>query len=378
MEERLQKLLAANQEPERFQRGQQLKADGLHLVGTACHWAPRELFYAGGLFAWRMTGTWKAGTPHSLVYCPSNTCAFCRHTLESCLNGDFSFISGAVISNKCDDHRRLFDNIQHLKVFPFTYFMHTPWNNTPVNLKRFAASLAELRSLLEAHYGVRITDEGIRETCKTFNQMRKLVKYTYELRKKEVPPLSGAEYLALTTASWVMRPEEYIRELEALIPYLEKREAPVAYKRPRVMVTSDHLDNPAYVGVMESAKCLVAMDDLETGLGQFWSEVDTSLPPIEALAQTYLNTWPSTQSFRWLDLHRERIVAWAKEWHIDAVVNLPQIYCQPRSFTDLPLHEKLEENGIPCATFYREYRPENFGQLRTRISAFLETLKIPV
>ncbi len=111
MEERLQKLLTANQEPERFLRARQLREEGLHIVGTACHWASRELFYAGGLFPWRMTGTWKPGTPHSLVYAPSNTCGFCRHTLESCLNGDFDFLEGAVISNKCDDHRRLFDNI---------------------------------------------------------------------------------------------------------------------------------------------------------------------------------------------------------------------------------------------------------------------------
>jgi benzoyl-CoA reductase/2-hydroxyglutaryl-CoA dehydratase subunit BcrC/BadD/HgdB len=325
-----------------------------------------------------MTGTWRPGTPHSLVYAPSNTCGFCRHTLESCLNGDFDFLEGAVISNKCDDHRRLFDNIHQLNLFPLSFFMHTPWNNTPVNVRRFATSLTDLRSLLEAHFGVKITDEDIRQASGLYNRVRALVKQLYELRKRDVPPLSGAEYLALTTASWVMRPEEYIQELEALTPYLEQRQATVAYSRPRVMVTSDHLDNPAYIELVESAKCLVAMDDLETGLGQFWAEIDTGLPPIEALALAYLNTWPSTQSFRWLDQHRERIVSWVREWRIDAVINFPQIYCQPRSFTDLPLHQKMEENGIPCDSFYREYRPENFGQLRTRISAFLETLSVPV
>ncbi len=377
MEERLQKLLAANQEPERFQRGRQLKESGRPVVGTACHWAPRELFYAGGLFAWRMTGTWKAGTPHSLVYCPSNTCGFCRHTLESCLNGDFGFLEGAVISNKCDDHRRLFDNIHHLNLFHLAHFMHTPWNDTATNIRRFVKSLEELKGKLEAQFGVNITDERIVETCHLYNRMRTLVKQVYELRKKAVPPLSGSEYLALTTASWVMTPEEYIRELEVLLPYLEQREAQVAHRRPRVLVTSDHLDNPDYLGVMESAKCVVAMDDLETGIGQFWADIDTSSPPMEALAKAYLTTWPSTQSFRWLDQHLERIVAWVREWQIDAVINFPQLYCQPRSFTDLPLNEKMEAMGIPCATFYREYRPENFGQLRTRIGAFLETLKIP-
>ena len=349
----------------------------MHLVGTACHWAPRELFYAGGLFAWRMTGTWKPGTPHALVYNPSNTCGFCRHTLESCLDNSFGFLEGAVISNKCDDHRRLFDNLNHLKVFPFVFFMHTPWNNTPTNIKRFSATITELRALLESRFHVKITDDSIRQSSQLYNRMRALVKQVYELRKKDMPPLSGAEYLALTTASWVMRPEEYIQELETLMPYLQTRQAPVTHKRPRVLVTSDHLDDPSYIGLVESARCVVAMDDLETGLGQFWSSIALDLPPVEALATTYLNTWPSTQSFRWLDQHRERIISWVREWRIDAVINFPQIYCQPRSFTDLPLHEKLEENGIPCATFYREYRAEHFGQLKTRVSAFLETLKIP-
>ena len=201
MEERLQRLLAANQEPERFARGRQLRERGLHLIGTACHWAPRELFYAGGLFLWRMTGTWKPGTPYALAYRPSNSCGFCRHTLESCMNGDFKFLEGAVISNKCDDHRRLFDNIEHLKSFPFVHFFHTPWNNSAANVKRFMRSIDELRQKLESHFGVTISDDNIVKACEVYNRMRSLVRQVYELRKKDVPPLSGAESLALTTAS---------------------------------------------------------------------------------------------------------------------------------------------------------------------------------
>jgi len=92
---------------------------------------------------------------------------------------------------------RLWDVILALKLNPFCYAMHVPFVGNELNVRFFRDEIRRLISTLEESFKVTITDDSIRSSIKIYNKTRELLAKVYELRKKEVPPLSGAEVLGI-------------------------------------------------------------------------------------------------------------------------------------------------------------------------------------
>jgi benzoyl-CoA reductase/2-hydroxyglutaryl-CoA dehydratase subunit BcrC/BadD/HgdB len=375
LEARLQQLLAANGEEERIARGRELKKQGRQIVGSVCHFMANELLWAGGLQSWRISGTWRAAVPRADVYRPQNACGFCTHVLESMFSGDLDFLAGAVISFKDDDMRRLHGVMEHKKQVPFLRYLHVPHKDIDTSINYFTEELQELRTSIEDHFKVKITDQALGDAIGLYNENRRLFQEIYELRKRDVPPLSGAEYLSITTSAFGLPPDDLNRELKALLPYLKERKAAFVSTRPRLMVSSEHLDHPGYMEMIESTGCVVAMDDMDTGTGSCWGQVDPNLPPLEALSRHYLLDVPNARADFW-EKQLDQVIGWARDWRIDGVLEFPQMYCQPRLYGVVYFEARMKEAGIPVVTILRDYALTNMGQLRTRVGAFLEVLKV--
>jgi benzoyl-CoA reductase/2-hydroxyglutaryl-CoA dehydratase subunit BcrC/BadD/HgdB len=141
-----------------------------------------------------------------------------------------------------------------------------------------------------------------------------------------------------------------------------------------VLLSSDMLDNPAYVELVEQAGCLVAMDDLDNGSRYFWKTTDgNSQDPTYDLARRYLRNG-SPRMFDWRG-QIEQLVTWVKEFNIDGVLELADTFDYPRGFRRPYLERWLKEEGIPAMSFDRDYCLANVSQLKTRIGAFLEILQ---
>jgi benzoyl-CoA reductase/2-hydroxyglutaryl-CoA dehydratase subunit BcrC/BadD/HgdB len=170
-----------------------------------------------------------------------------------------------------------------------------------------------------------------------------------------------------------MPKSDFIRDLESLLPYMEERKTSLNQYQPRILLSSDMLDNPAYIELVEE-NCLVAMDDMDTGSRYFNQNVDNTLEdPAYAIAKRYLNRHGAAHMARW-ELQVEQLIKWVEEFNIDGVLSLPHTWCYPQKFRMAFLSKELEKAGIPNVSLDREYHLSNVGQLRTRIEAFLEML----
>ena len=185
--------------------------------------------------------------------------------------------------------------------------------------------------------------------------------------------MSGAEILGLTTAATIMPKGIFNRNLEALLPFLDERETTLKHLHPRLLITSEMLDNPVYIELVEE-NCLVAMDDMDTGSRYFNLAVE-SIPrnPAQALAKRYLGRQGAPRMAHW-DKQVNQIMAWIKEYNIDGVLGLPLTWCHPQNYRMPFIKERLKAAGIPSISLERTYHPANIGQLRTRIGAFVEML----
>jgi len=349
------------------------------IIGIIGSNIPEEVIYAAGLLPFGVSGTWEASTPMASAHRPHMTSVFCTRVLEAILNGELDFLDGVVTTHHDDDFGRLWDVIHYLQKPRFNHIMYLPWTNTRTSSEMWTRSIMELKEAIEKLATLVITDEALARAIEVYNTMRSLLRKVYELRKRENPSLTGAEVLGITTAAKVMPKDQFNSKLEELLPYLENRKAPLKQTRPRLLVSSDYLDHPGYIELIENAGSVVAMDDLDTGSRYFWNDVDTSIKdPWVALARRYLEV-PSPRMDNWEE-QVTQLINWVKEFDIDGVIELRQLYSFPREFRFTLSVERLKEAGIPHLFLRIEYHLAGVGMLTTRVEAFLEMLrwKVPV
>jgi benzoyl-CoA reductase/2-hydroxyglutaryl-CoA dehydratase subunit BcrC/BadD/HgdB len=373
MEDKLNRLIsAANKNRTKWAR--QWQKQGKKVIGVLDELVPEEVIYAGGMLPWRIQGAWRDDVSLAMVYRLPQSCDFLTHVMESLLEGELDFLDGMVLSNRDEDFVRFRDYWEWLSKTRFLYLIEVPLMDSDLTRRRFTGRIRDFINVMEKLGGVKISDSSLRRAIASYDKGRVLLRKVYELRKKEVPSLSGGEALAITTAAMVMPRDEFNKELEELLPYLEKRKANVHFTRPRLLLSGDLLDNPAYIDMVEEAGCLVAMDDLDNGSRYFWETVgNKDNDPAVVLAKRYLKNH-SPRMLDWRE-QSEKLIQWAKEFRVDGVLDLPDLYDYTRALRRPFWERQLKKAGISEMSFERDYQLANVGQLKTRVGAFLEMLK---
>ncbi len=372
-EERLQRLLAANSPEERNKWALGWKEQGKKVIGMIDYYVPEEIIWAAGMLPWRLTGTWEAATPLAEVWRLPNLDVSLTHILESFLKGEYAFLDGVIFTDWDDDVRRLYDVLDYLDKFPFVKIIHVPNNDSELASRYYGRSLFRLLTQLEELGQVGVLQESLHQAIETCSTTRSLLRKVYELRKRDVPPLSGSETLKLVTASLVMPKDKFNQELGKLLPYLEQRKATLKQTRPRLLVASDRLDHPGYLELVERIGAVVAMDDMDTGSRYVFTEVENSIDPLFDLAKSYLSRPPCPRMSSYPS-QIDKVIEWVKEYNIDGVLNFPHMYGFTRLYTDPHFRESVGKAGIPVTSFTRQYHLADEGALMTRIGAFMETL----
>lgn len=374
-EDRLQTLVASNQPQNRARWAREWKQGGGKVVGILCTYVPVEVLVAAGIMPWRVSGTWSDRVDDALVIRSANSCGFCNHVLQSLLDGDMDFLDGVVATTWEQDIIRLWDVWMHLGKAKFGHILHLPHYPSRETVKYYAGEIAEFVTAVEGLAGRKITQKDLGRAIEVCNRRRSLILEVYQLRQREVPPLSGAEMVGLTVAGTLMPVEQFNQELEELLPYIRERKAPLPSFTPRLLLSSDFADNPAYVEAVEGAGCIVAMDDFDTGSRYYWGRVETDgRDPLTALAQRYLGQPGPARMVAW-QAQIEQAAGWAREYNIHGVIELPQRYSRSREMRRPFFLDRMKQAGIQAISLEREYIPSNMGQIRNRVQAFLEMVQ---
>lgn len=378
MEKSLQRLLSISRENNRADRAMAWKKTGGKVVGLLCSYIPEEIIHAAGMLPWRIIGSHRTGTPKADGYRPKHTCRYCNHVLESMLNGEYDFLDAVVATSWDQDLIRLWDVCKYLGKIPAMHIIHLPLSDSAIHKNQYAKEVKKFFTFIQTLAGRTITAGSLFDSITLFNRFRAQLHHVYDLRKGPFPPLSGSEVLGLTTAALLMPKDEFAAELKVLMPYLEKRVNPLPVNSPRLLVSSDRLDNPDYMKLVEETGCLVAMDDLDTGSRYFWRPTETdnadSLETmLQALAYRYHDQPADPGMMTWAGQVRQ-VAQWVGDFNIQGVLELPLMYSRSRQMRAPYFKDNLSALGIPVASFERDYPLSGAGQLKTRVGAFIEML----
>lgn len=352
------------------------KGRGGGILGYFCSAMPVEMITAAGLLPFRLRATGSTGTELSDSCLTHINCSFPRHAFNMALKGEYDFLDGLVIFNSCDHIRRTYDHWIRRIETPFVKILSLPRKDEPPQVEWFRDEIAILREQMQEHFRVEITDDRLREAIALHNTSRRRQRELYMLRRKDAPPITGAEMLAVTVAGTAMPPVLYTKLVGELVQDVAGSEGHSGH-RARLLIMGGELDSPEYVKVIEDQGGLVVADSLCFGSRTIWKDVDENASdPLTALAQYYVADRPSCA--RMYTRYGERVEYvrnMIRDFKVDGVIFVRLTFCELWGFEQYSLENDFKQLNIPLLCMDREYAQIGVGQLRTRIQAFLETLE---
>lgn len=351
------------------------KKSGGKVVGYFYSYIPEEIITAAGLLPFRVRATGSTGTEFSDAHFTQINCSFVRYGFDMILQGELDFLDGVVCFNACDHIRRLYDNWKAVPGNSYFHFMTMPQKRGKPQTELYFTELQKLTRNIEQQFGVTITDENLKNAILLHNETRRLQRKLYQLRKRKNPPLTGAETIAIMVAGFSIPKGQYNQSLKELLDKLENKmdkNKPLA----RLMLVGGEIDDPKFVEVLENQGAVVVTDMLWYGYRACYGAVDEAGDPLAALADYYLNVRPACPRTYGTSIERyELIRKMAREYNVDGIISARLLLCDQLAFEQDDLSKFCKKENIPHLRLEIEYVLSGVGQLKTRVQAFLETLK---
>jgi len=357
-----------------LQRARRWKETGKRVIGCFPMYVPEEIIHASGILPITLLGTNETVTL-SDRYMQPYLCHVPRSNLDLALKGNLDFLDGVVFPNICDVLLFLPDiwSIHHPMPFQHTILVAGKLNS--VSSQRYLISeFNRLKGSLEKFTHRDISDDALRRSIVIYNQNRDLMHKVYRTRSEKPGIFRARDVATVIMTSMLMPKEEHTALLRE---FLEKAEDKGRQQdaNVRLVVSGGPCDQPQWeiLDLIEDLGATVVSDDLYVGRRYFATNASESIPPIEALAEHYLNDVPCPTKHNQDKKYAEYLSNLAEESRARGVIILMVRYCEPYSFAYPVVKAELARRGIPHLLIEVD-PPISLGAMRTRLEAFIETL----
>lgn len=355
-------------------------------IGTYCVMVPNELIYAAGAMPVRLcTGSY---TAYSIGddYVPRDACPLVKAVIgfeQTHAMPLYENVSLMVIPVTCDCKKKLAGMLEDLKP---TEVLHIPLSKeTDGDTEQYTKELYRLIPVLEQVTGQNITAKNLAESINQTGYAQYEISRFLHYRMQEPALLYGTQVMAVMNAYAFMRPVEWADRLRLLNAELESRLKHQIFagrtKQPRILVTGSPITFPNLkipLLIEEMGGMLVADETClgERALYDPAVVTDRSFDGMmRALAARY--TRPCTCPV--FSDNRQRIYRirqMIKTHKVQGVIYHVLRGCLVYDYEYRILEEELEQLGIPVIRVESDYNEEDVEQIRIRIEAFIELIKL--
>jgi benzoyl-CoA reductase/2-hydroxyglutaryl-CoA dehydratase subunit BcrC/BadD/HgdB len=351
------------------------RATGRKVIGWFNPYIPEEIIHAAGMLPFEVTGDNEPVQMQGAeAHMHSNSCSKIRTCWQMQLDGKYSFLDGYVSSHMCDQDMRLFEVWSYYKKLPYMDAIYAPRKRDEVAVQLYLTDLEGFRSRLSQFLICRIPDQHVGNSIKVYNRGRELMSKLYELRKGKRPPVTGVEALEVSKAAARMPRERFNELMEQLLDEIQRTGREIKKAR-RLMLIGNDLHNTTQLAALESTDAVVVADELDMGIRGAWGQVDTRLPPMEALARYYVLGRP-VDKHNWNSDERLAFIGdMAEQYKVDGVVSENVRFCTYLGWDKFDLKKQMEKRGIPILELDLEYGHPGGAQMRIRAEAFMEMLE---
>jgi benzoyl-CoA reductase/2-hydroxyglutaryl-CoA dehydratase subunit BcrC/BadD/HgdB len=352
---------------------------GKTAIGYNCYLVPEALISAGNVFPVWMRAPGVESTPESDYCLSSVVCSYAKSVLQAGLDGSYDFLGALVFAPTCDHIRRggqHFDlqGINADKENFFVYMLDTSNKVNDAGMKWLIKDIKKLVVKLNEAYNANINEETIKKAIKDLNEFNRLMKSIGDMRKGANPKITGTEFHIIYGASKVAPKDMLIEPLKKIKAELEARES-VASDKIRLMVVGPVFDNPAFTELIEAQGAVVVADRYCFGSLPGMEPIEEEGDPYENMVKYQMET---CQCARMMEKSKERVEYsknLVKEYGVEGVIFETMKFCDLWGYEGLTFIDHMKESNIPTVKIEREYVLAGEGQFRTRIQAFLESIK---
>jgi benzoyl-CoA reductase subunit C len=344
------------------------------VVGYFCSYAPEEIIHAAGALPFRIFGT-DEGISRADAHLQSYSCSLVRGALEDVLAGRLAFLDGTVFPHTCDSIQRLSDIWRLNAGVGFHIDAVLPVKlNTPGARQYMADVLQAFRRDLGKALGTDISDEKLVASIGVYNEIRQWLERLYRLRRSHPAAVSSSDVHTIVKAAMLMDRARFLDMLPDAVQHLEQQVTGSTVPGKKLVLAGGVCSMPDIYQIIASAGGSVVWDDLCTGARFFEKAISGDGPPLEAIADRYLDRTVCPAKHGGLRNRGQQLLHIVRETGADGVVFLLLKFCDPHSFDYPYIREMLDAAGIPSLHFEIEDRMPAEGQFQTRVQAFLEMI----
>ena len=365
------------------------EAEGDLAIGYTCFHAPEVLLNLGNCFSVRLRAPHTNSMELATYYMANNSCEFSRALLERALEGNYSFLHAMAGVDVCEANNRAIENmeIMHMQGEDKEKFFYCnldiPYSDDEDCVEHIREQVSrKILKPLGENYGVDTSDAAIRAAVREHNEVCRILTEIGELRKLDIPPITGYEFAVLVLVSYTC-PKRLILPLlqETLEEIRDRKVDPEKNYRVRVAVVGSEIDDPNLIRLIESCGALVVADRF--CYGSFPGRQEIALTQQEdALTQVCRWYLQNTECPRQSALHRvkyrnDHVAQLVREFKADGAIYEQMKFCTYWSYERVIANQIMpREYGIQVLSIDRPYIVGQSGQLRTRVQAFVESIEM--
>lgn len=345
---------------------------GAKVVGVYCAFTPKELIVAAGGIPVALCASSNDIIPVAEQHLPRNFCPLVKSSYGLALSDTcpyFHFSDLLLADSTCEGKRKMYELLSRIK--PVHQLDLPQTANGESAFRQWLEELYHLRGWLERELGSQISDNGLRQAIKQYNQVRQLIISIFSLNKGDIPLLTGCEAsIAVDPLGFEVDLPGYIGRMKQILAYARDRGG--IEPRPRILLTGCPTTSKKVLKIIEQSAWVIAMENC--GGLKTVNMVDEEADPMEALARATLQiACPCLSPNR----HRFELLAeLIREYNIDGVVDLTWQACHPFNIESYSLGKYIQDElGTPFLQIETDYSASDQDWIKVRVEAFVEMLR---
>ncbi|MGV8075139.1 MAG: 2-hydroxyacyl-CoA dehydratase subunit D [Syntrophobacteraceae bacterium] len=359
----------------------QMKREGTKIIGyMPGGYFPEELVLAAGAMPVCMI----RGGDHSLVeaamaYSDRWLDTFYRAQIGGGISGEdpfYNIIDALFFPIMDNNSRSAYDHLVYhtdIDIFPFG----VPHTKDEVGCRYYLHGITGVKEKLEQITGVSVGEQRLKEAILLCNEERELLKKISLMRKTAPVPISAKDFVMLNHASMIVDKRILVEILRSLVDELQGAASDNA-TGPRMLLTGSTLamGDHKILDLIQEAGGLVVIEEFAEGIKPYWQSVKMTDDSMKGLAEAYFMDRVVPAWFRPAGERLEYLVQLVKDFSVDGVIWYQLMYRECYKIESYYFPEILKKKtGLSMLTLESDYDPCETGQMRTRIEAYIESIR---
>jgi benzoyl-CoA reductase/2-hydroxyglutaryl-CoA dehydratase subunit BcrC/BadD/HgdB len=358
------------------------KEAGRPVIGTFCVYIPEEVVVAAGGICVGLCGGAQGPIADAERILPRNICPMVKSAFGFKIGRIcpyFQVVDFVYGETTCDAKKKTWELLDE---YVPTHVMEIPQMKREKDKALWLDEVKDFKVAVDKITGTETGFDEMAQAIVTINAKRKALQRLNNLRHHNPSPISGKDMLLIEQIAFYDEPNRFVEQVNALCEELEERikqgVAVTPATTPRIMVSGTPMALPNWKlhNIIETSGAVVVNEESCIGTRYYKDLIDegatTMEQQLERLTERYMKIDCSC-----FTPNTERIDQVLKEYEesgAQGIIDYCLQFCHTYNIEAVKLRKACEEHGIPFMTIESDYSPDDVGQLKTRVEAFIEQI----